>query len=438
MAADTKIDGVQRMVKGSDLLVRTLEELGVKSIYRVPGEENLDMGLRRIRTSGNQFVQSNGAAIRLKSINWFGAEGENYTPHGTWGRSWRGIIDQIKQLGFNCIRLPFSGYMATSNPVPPSSVISASANPDLLGLTALQIFDKIIDYCLASEIYVVLDHHRRTAGVGADGSPVGTGYTLANWKASWAIMANRYGDKINVVGADVHNEPHDLNWTTWAGYVEECGNQIHTIAPHWIIFCEGVGSDASGAFWWGGALGGVATRPVVLTRSGRLAYSPHEYGQSVGVQSWLAYDGQTAPAGWPNNLYAVWQAHWGFIFEQSIAPVWVGEFGGKYGLDGTGAVNPTLSPYGDFEKQWTANLCTYLNGDFTGDGSNDLSAGKLGISFAYWSLNPNSGDTGGMLKDDWQTVQTVKRNLLNRILAGSLWRRRLQPRGVKTCTRSYL
>ncbi|MGO7345448.1 hypothetical protein ACC713_35385 [Rhizobium johnstonii] len=68
MAADkTKIDGVQRMVKGSDLLVRTLEELGVKSIYRVPGEENLDMGLRRIRTSGNQFVQSNGAAIRLKS-----------------------------------------------------------------------------------------------------------------------------------------------------------------------------------------------------------------------------------------------------------------------------------------------------------------------------------------------------------------------------------
>ncbi|WP_064697738.1 glycoside hydrolase family 5 protein [Rhizobium aegyptiacum] len=375
-------------------------------------------GLRRIRTSGNQFVQSNGVAIRLKSINWFGAEGENYTPHGTWGRSWRGIIDQIKQLGFNCIRLPFSGYMATSNPVPPSSVISASANPDLLGLTALQIFDKIIDYCLASEIYVVLDHHRRTAGVGADGSPVGTGYTLAKWKSSWAIMANRYRDKINVVGADVHNEPHDLNWATWAGYVEECGNQIHTIAPDWIIFCEGVGSDASGAFWWGGALGGVATRPVVLTRSGRLAYSPHEYGQSVGVQSWLAYDGQTAPAGWPNNLYAVWRAHWGFIFEQNIAPIWVGEFGGKYGLDGTGAVNPTLSPHGDLEKQWTANLCKYLNGDFTGDGSNDLSAGKLGISFAYWALNPNSGDTGGMLKDDWQTVQTVKRNLLNTILAG--------------------
>ncbi|WP_281410637.1 cellulase family glycosylhydrolase [Rhizobium laguerreae] len=163
MAADkTKIDGVQRMVKGSDLLVRTLEELGVKSIYRVPGEENLDMGLRRIRTSGNQFVQSNGAAIRLKSINWFGAEGENYTPHGTWGRSWRGIIDQIKQFGFNCIRLPFSGYVATNNPVPPPSVISASANPDLSGLTALEIFDKIIDHCLASEISGALQAWVRT------------------------------------------------------------------------------------------------------------------------------------------------------------------------------------------------------------------------------------------------------------------------------------
>jgi hypothetical protein len=124
MAADkTKPNGVRRMVKGSDLLGRALERIGVNIIYGVPGEEILDMGLRRIHTSGNQFVQSNGVAIRLKSINWFGAEGENYTPHGTWGRSWRGIIDQIKQLGFNRIRLPFSGYMSTSNPVPPSSVI---------------------------------------------------------------------------------------------------------------------------------------------------------------------------------------------------------------------------------------------------------------------------------------------------------------------------
>lgn len=391
---------------------------GLQEVTTLAGTGVEVPGIRRISTSGNQFVKPNGQPVRLRSINWFGAESTNYTPHGTWGRSWRGIIDQIKSEGFNCIRLPFSGYMATSNPVPPSTAIDATSNPDLVGLSALAIFDLIIDYCLSQEIYVVLDHHRRAAGAGADGSPVDSTYTMASWKASWAVMANRYGGKVNVVGADIHNEPHDLTWSTWAGYAEECGNYIHTLAPDWIIICEGVGSDSAGGYWWGGALADVATRPIVLNQSGRLAYSPHEYGQSVGTQTWLAYDGQAAPAGWPDNLYSVWRAHWGFIYEQNIAPVWIGEFGGKYGVDGSGLSNPTTSPHGTQERQWTTNLCTYLNGDFNGDGASELPAGKVGISFAYWALNPNSTDTGGMLMDDWLTVQPVKRNLINSILTG--------------------
>lgn len=391
---------------------------GLKDVTALSGLSVDIPGIRRLSTSGNQFVKPNGMPVRLKSINWFGAESENYTPHGTWGRAWRGIIDQIKSMGFNCIRLPFSGFVAASNPTPPSAVIDAASNPDLVGLSALAIFDLIIDYCLANEIYVVLDHHRRTAGAGADGSPVDGTYTMASWKAAWAVMANRYASKVNVVGADLHNEPHDLTWATWAGYAEECGNHIHTIAPDWIIICEGVGSDAAGGYWWGGALAGVATRPVVLNQPGRLAYSPHEYGQSVGHQTWLAYDGEAVPAGWPTNLYAIWRAHWGFIFEQNIAPIWVGEFGGKYGVDGSGLSDPTGSPHGTQERLWTTTLSTYLNGDFTGDGTSDLPAGQLGISFAYWSLNPNSGDTGGMLMDDWLTVQPVKRNLLTSILTG--------------------
>ena len=30
------------------------------------------------------------------------------------------------------------------------------------------------------------------------------------------------------------------------------------------------------------------------------------------------------------------------------------------------------------------------------------------MSWTYWSWNPNSGDTGGILADDWQTVNTNK------------------------------
>jgi aryl-phospho-beta-D-glucosidase BglC (GH1 family) len=38
-------------------------------------------------------------------------------------------------------------------------------------------------------------------------------------------------------------------------------------------------------------------------------------------------------------------------------------------------------------------------------------------SWTFWSLNPNSGDTGGILQDDWKTVHQWKMNLLQPYLA---------------------
>ena len=39
--------------------------------------------------------------------------------------------------------------------------------------------------------------------------------------------------------------------------------------------------------------------------------------------------------------------------------------------------------------------------------------------WTFWALNPNSGDTGGLLKDDWVSVNQAKYNLLKPYLAGS-------------------
>ncbi|MHC2567901.1 TPP-dependent 2-oxoacid decarboxylase [Rhizobium leguminosarum] len=62
-AEKTKLNGVQRMVKGSDLLVRTLEEMGVRTIYGLPGEENLDImesirNSKKIEFEGTRHEQS--------------------------------------------------------------------------------------------------------------------------------------------------------------------------------------------------------------------------------------------------------------------------------------------------------------------------------------------------------------------------------------------
>ncbi|TDW63100.1 aryl-phospho-beta-D-glucosidase BglC (GH1 family) [Novosphingobium sp. PhB55] len=372
--------------------------------------------LGALSTSGNQFVKANGDVVRLRSINWFGAESTNNFPHGIWANGYKILIDKIAAWGFNCIRVPFSGdTFKSSSKINGVSdefaenlafIVSGTAATGYTYVTPFEAMDLIVAYAETKGLYIVFDHHRRAAGDGADGAPTDGSYSQANWLATWALVANRYKSAPNVIGADVHNEPHDLDWATWAGLAETCGNHIHTIAPHWIIFVEGVGSVADDFYWWGGQLAGVATRPVVLTVPNKLAYSPHEYGQSVGTQTWLRYDSNPSlPANYPANLYQVWHDHWGFIFEQNIAPIWIGEFGGHYGVDGTGAAT---KPHGTYEKQWTTELGKYLAGDFTGSGVNALPAGKMGASFAYWSFNPNSGDTGGLLQDDWNTPQAVK------------------------------
>ena len=42
------------------------------------------------------------------------------------------------------------------------------------------------------------------------------------------------------------------------------------------------------------------------------------------------------------------------------------------------------------------------------------------ISFMYWSLTPDSSDTGGLLNDDWQTANSTKEVLLTGIQGAAL------------------
>ena len=42
--------------------------------------------------------------------------------------------------------------------------------------------------------------------------------------------------------------------------------------------------------------------------------------------------------------------------------------------------------------------------------------GKNATSSFYWCVNPNSGDTGGVLQNDWKTWNTDKVTLLQRLM----------------------
>ena len=98
-----------------------------------------------LSTSGNQIVDAAGNPVRITGINWFGFETSNGVLHGLWTRGYKSALDQIKGLGFNTLRLPFSNAML--RPGAATNSINFAQNPDLQGLTPLQCLDKVVDYC---------------------------------------------------------------------------------------------------------------------------------------------------------------------------------------------------------------------------------------------------------------------------------------------------
>ncbi len=350
-------------------------------------------------TSGSQIVDSNGSPVKIAGVNWFGMETTNFTPHGLWSRGYKEMMDQMKQLGFNTIRLPFSNQAFDAASTPNS--IDYNKNPDLQGLKALGIMDKIVDHAGQIGLRIFLDHHRSTAGNSAqeNGLWYTPEYPESRWISDWVMLANRYKGNPTVIGADLHNEPHGpATWgsgntaTDWRLAAERAGNAVLAANPDWLIIVEGVEKAASGSTWWGGNLSSAGTHPVRLNVANRLVYSPHEYPATVYNQTWFS------DPNYPNNLPAIWDKNWGYLFRQNIAPVLIGEFGSRL---------ETAS-----DRLWADKLVQYLAGDLDGNGTNDLAPGHLGVSWTYWSWNPNSTDTGGILSNDWRTPITAKVDLL--------------------------
>jgi aryl-phospho-beta-D-glucosidase BglC (GH1 family)/cellulase/cellobiase CelA1 len=346
-----------------------------------------------LSTSGNQIVDSAGHSVQIAGVNWFGFESTNMSPDGLWTRGYKDMMDQMVQLGFNTIRLPFSSEMLHSTAAP--SGIDFSKNPDLQGLSALQIMDKIVGYADQIGLKIILDHHRSEAGDGtsANGLWYDAQHSQAEWVSDWQMLAQRYAGNPAVIGADLHNEPYNGTWgdggpNDWVAAAEQAGNAIGTVNPNWLVFVEGIGTYQGQSYWWGGNLMGVKDHPVVLDVPNKLVYSPHDYPDSVYQQPWFS------DPSYPANLPAKFTQMWGYIYQQGIAPVYLGEFGTKL-------VDPKDAP-------WLQAITHYLSGDFNNDGKSDIPAGKQGVSWTFWSWNPNSGDTGGILADDWNTVNQAK------------------------------
>lgn len=347
-----------------------------------------------LSTAGGRIVDASGVPYRLHGVNWFGLETPNFAPHGIWKRDWRGMMNQMRELGFNVIRLPFSNALLRDAGAP--NGIDFHKNSDFQGLSGLEIMDKIIAYAGAIGMRVILDNHRITAGHGAESSGLWHSPTFSEdqWVADWRRVAQRYRNMPAVVGADLFNEPHGpARWggggpNDWRRAAMRAGEAVLAESPNWLIIVEGVAQAAGTHYWDGGNLAGARQAPIRLSRPDKLVYSTHVYPASVYEQPWL--QGRD----FAKRLPDVWRRHWAFLFEQNAAPVLIGEFGSH------------LQTARD--KAWMRTLTAFL--------ARPAAEGR--IAWTYWSWNPNSGDTGGILKDDWNDVHQAKLDAIRPLLPG--------------------
>jgi endoglucanase len=343
-----------------------------------------------LHSSQGKLRDASDREVRLTGVNWFGFETDIFAPHGLWTRNWEDMLDQIANAGFNSIRLPFSNQLL--DPSTRARSIDYAKNPDLQGLNGLALMDKIIDGAGRRGLKVILDRHQPTAAARTE-----LWYTdrvpESQWIADWTMLAAHYRGNATVIGADLHNEPHGAaTWgdgnprTDWRLAAERCGNAILDANPDWLVIVEGIENYQGDGYWWGGNLVGAGASPVRLSRPDKLVYSAHDYGPGVHPQPWFA------ARDFPDNLPAIWQRHWASLQASGAAPVLVGEFGGRSVGD-------------DAEGTWQRSLVTFLR--------------DRGISYCYWAWNPDSGDTGGILQDDWQSIDRAKL----RVLAAYQWPR---------------
>jgi endoglucanase len=322
--------------------------------------------------------------VKLYGVSWFGLE---TTTRALFGpaqamRSVADFLSQLSKLGFNALRVPLSPE--SINPGFPSESWANHGDVD----TGREHFEALAKAAADAHMFMLLDIHTCASSVGhmknGPADPACTGYGIDPWIADLTTLADLSKQWAPyVVGIDLFNEPYGLSYEDWRALAERAGRTVLEHNPNILVFVEGVGgmgyAGDNGVFW-GENLTGVANAPPDLPPS-RLVYSPHVYGPSVYAQPYFS------DPSFPDNMPAIWDDHFGYLLdgEHAVVP---GEFGGRY--EGS-------------DQVWQDAFVSYL-------------LAKDAHSFFYWCLNPNSGDTGGLLMDDWKTPNMGKVDLLHRLM----------------------
>lgn len=341
-----------------------------------------------------QLYVGKDTQFRIKGFSWYGFEEPSHVPGGMLRTSARSIFEFANKYNFNAIRIPLSVESLVANPLP-SGGITPFQNPELTGLPYMEMVLALVRMASEYNILILLDIHRlESHEIQSKGFWYSDAVPEERLLHVWQRLCDTFKDEWNVMGADLFNEPWDSLWNTtdkkddWKRAAEKLGNTVHMKCPSWLLLVEGVGDRAGRddtGFFWSENLAVMENAPPEVQLRKKVALSPHVYGPGIYMQPYFK------SSDFPDNMPKIWDSHFGKASERTGLATVIGEWGG---------VNV------DQDKIWHRKFAEYIL--------------KRQISFFYWCLNPESGDTGGLLKSDWKTPDKEKLALLDNMPSTSV------------------
>jgi aryl-phospho-beta-D-glucosidase BglC (GH1 family) len=365
---------------------------------------------------GNKIVDKYGQEVWITGVNWFGYNTGTNTFDGLWAADLNTSLAAIADRGFNLLRIPISSELilqwASGNP--PKANFNEAINSYLVGMDSLQIFDYVVGQSRANGLKIMIDIHSAKTDPMGHMKPVWfeADITEQDYLDSLSWVAERYKDDDTIIAYDLKNEPHGKPnespraiWNdskdpeNWKYVAEKAANAVLSKNPNVLVLVEGIeiypkniktngdySSTNSADYyinWWGGNLRGVKDYPINLGKyQNKLVYSSHDYGPAVYAQPW--FEGAFTY----ESLYKdCWRDNWMFIYEDEIAPLLIGEWGGFMS-------EPNLT--------WMKYLRELIK--------------KHKLHHTFWCFNANSGDTGGLVLDDFVTWDEEKYNFVKEVL----------------------
>lgn len=381
-----------------------------------------------LHAKGNKIYDMSGNEVWLTGCNWFGYNVGSQVFDGVWSQNMHEMLNQIADHGFNLLRVPMSTeiLLQWKNHGPdPMVKVNTYKNPELSvdgteggdPMYSFDIWNYAVKWCKENGIKIMIDIH--CAETASAGHQVALWYTDKfsdeDWIEALEWVTDYYKDDDTLIALDLKNEPHGTSdvapnlakWddskdpNNWKYAAERAGKAVLDINPNLLIMVEGVevypkfedGADWNSQnidysrypysyfhhTWWGGNFRGVKDYPVDLgDHQSQLVYSPHDYGPLVFAQTWFYLDDASKTFDSDTLMNDVWHDNWFFIQENGIAPLLMGEWGGF--------IDAEHDPTGDNTK-WMICL-------------RDLMI-KNHINHTFWCFNENSGDTGGLVYDNF-------------------------------------